>query len=255
MLVVGFAQCFFTLLQFDCSATGSVASDCIGTERDAYQVVYRLMRGILPANDGVEFSNDAIMLSTALLVLLAAFLIALCVTVLISSKNLDVQTISIHTFWEKKLALIVSLADFGFHVKRPFSAPETCFSSRALERSWSRLSRAVTGHESPCESNAMIKGARTETKEVIFALLVLPLWFMAGALTLGALWPPQVRRWLFRPTSGFSAIPRVIAATSDRTHLQELRSEVSQIKRMSSEKSRFVEDELRELKRLLVSAL
>jgi hypothetical protein len=33
------------------------------------------------------------------------------------------------------------------------------------------------------------------------AVLLLPLWCLLGVATLGVLWPPQVRRWLFQTTT------------------------------------------------------
>ena len=73
-------------------------------------------------------------------------------------------------------------------------------------------------------------------------------------VSLGLLWPPQLRRYLFRLPTIFSRnqSPRSEGA---RTQLTEVQNEVIQMKYMAYERSLKLETEMKEIKELLRMAI
>jgi hypothetical protein len=89
----------------------------------------------------------------------------------------------------------------------------------------------------------------------ILAIFVVPIWFALGIVSLGFLWPPQVRRWLFRPAGRIERKRKVAAKDDSNAQVSLMRNEVMKLKLMSYERSGEVERELRELKELLYAAM
>ena len=98
------------------------------------------------------------------------------------------------------------------------------------------------------------------------SIILVPIWLVLGFLTLGWMWPPQVRRWLFQPKVmgrqgryGSSSVGDAAAAGATMeytsTQLSGMRTEMNNIKTMSYEQSGNIEREIRELKELLYYAM
>ena len=89
----------------------------------------------------------------------------------------------------------------------------------------------------------------------VVAIILVPIWLLAGTLTLGLLWPPQVRRFLF----GSRIIEDdELASSSERSVdilLKNLHEEVHQLKLMSFDRSSQVEREIIEIKNILHTAM
>lgn len=248
MLVVSFSQCFHTLLYASCGDTLEDGVE-VCSERYAYRFVYHLIRGstILPNNGEIpELSSEAIMLTTLLLTFLAAFFVALVISILLSTRQVDPESIS-RLFWEKKLAFILSPSDFGFDSRIiPPASNKRTLSENSLERTWNRHCRAIRGNRFQNDHGFVSKGYLHQLVDKLLSLIVLPLWFVAGLCSLGILWPPQVRRWLFRPSRCFGMEP-VDSNNDSQLALAELKKELSGVKQMALENSRIVQDQLRQL--------
>jgi hypothetical protein len=89
----------------------------------------------------------------------------------------------------------------------------------------------------------------------IVAIIALPLWVAIGALTLGLLWPPQLRRLVFRPFALNSGRTSYASRERASSNISAMRDEVRQLKLLGYERSGEIERELRELKELLYSAM
>jgi hypothetical protein len=80
-------------------------------------------------------------------------------------------------------------------------------------------------------------------------LLLVPLWLVVGFLTLGILWPPQVRSWIFKPSKG---------ATQQKPEKFEysappfatICNDLQEIKSTAYEKAQAIEQQVLELRRL-----
>jgi hypothetical protein len=72
---------------------------------------------------------------------------------------------------------------------------------------------------------------------VMAAVFIIPLWFILGALTVGWLWPPQVREGIFTSS--------VLAHSSESEKEDELR--ITQVTKLEQEVVAFKEDMLQEL--------
>jgi hypothetical protein len=88
----------------------------------------------------------------------------------------------------------------------------------------------------------------------LVSLVVVPMWLTFGLLTLGYLWPPQVRRWLFQPhvvrTNQVGSVHLNSAA-----QVSDVRNELRQLKNMTFEKTSNVQHDIQELKDLLLRAM
>ena len=97
-----------------------------------------------------------------------------------------------------------------------------------------------------------------------WALFILPIWFALGLITLGLLWPPQIRRWLFcpRPVGGTrvrkSSRSRPYALNGDdlvKTKLSKLRSELVDLKAITQDQSNQIQKDLGLIKDVLFRAM
>jgi hypothetical protein len=248
---VAFAQCFYTLLQLDC--TNALASSPVCSVRDSYRIVYRLLRGesLVDPSGLNPFSSEAIVLLASFFVLLAIFLIALLLSIFLGAAQLDLDQIALHSYWEPLLGFILSTGDF---VKEP---PNPSKSSWEVKKAhlWDVLTQSLRGSEPTKGSSWFASPFRYHVLTQVAALLILPLWILVGLLSLGLLWPPQMRLWLFRPTiQGNQRNMRHLNEQS-KPQLSEMRKELLQLKCMSYDRSNELEKELREIKELLLLAI
>jgi len=91
---------------------------------------------------------------------------------------------------------------------------------------------------------------------VALAALFIPLWLLVGLATLGFLWPPQVRQYLFQPRASIHGDMQPNEAREFFTsQVSRVKDEVLKIKDMSYEQSNEIHRDIQELRTLLVKSL
>jgi hypothetical protein len=258
-LVIGFSQMFYSALQIECETAIPATPVC--SVRDAYRVVYMLTQGepLVDAEGVLQMSPNAIILVLLYIVFFGLFLVSLLVTVVVSASKLDFAEIGLEWFWEPKLAFFYTPADLGLPQSR--TTDQLSHFDRLqlkMEELWEYLLISLLGGESRKRrhwytgSSGPNSSALAWPLGVLSALLIL-LWTIIGACTLGVLWPPQLRRRVFRPLIGQTQNHTTQAIVGPQFH--QLRDELLQLKVMSYERSSQVEKELRGLRDLLKVAM
>ena len=260
-LAVAFAQMFHTLLQIDCTAAFAVTPVC--SLRDAYRVVYMLIRGesLVDMQGTAEMSALAIVLVAFFLLFLVVFMIGLVLVILVAASKLDFADVALESFWEHKLAAHFDAVDLGISEIEPKISERSCCdnTSGRLEQVWTLLTVSVTGGTATKKKHWYAGSTSAGWKGWVLSLLavfLIPIWLVLGALTFGLAWPPQVRRFLFRPI-GRSQKKQEHKAAADHTAAQVLRmrEDMMQLKILSFERSYDLEKEVMELKDLLYAAI
>ena len=258
-LVVGSAQCFYTLLQLECTDALGISPVC--SVRDSYRVVYMLFRGepVVDPTGTADFSTGAIVLVASVLGLFVVLLLALLVTILISASHLDFDLIALSSYWEPKLAFVLSSADFGVSRTSRGGDEDHHYSFTAKQaRAWDVYVQTLLGGEPEKGANWFARPLHSKALTYIVAVFVVPIWILLGLATLGLLWPPQLRRWLFRPQLQIAKSRQSNSAgvaAKQTTTTSDIRNEIMQMKMMSYERSNDLENELRELKEMLRAAM
>jgi hypothetical protein len=249
---------FYTLLYMNCE--DAIATTSICSVRDAYRVVYAIVRGAsLVDLEGGEMTAETIALVAGFLLLLAAFAVALLVTLLMAASNLDADQIALESFWEPKLAFVLSSGDKESSAARLDSHHNKGEFASALARVWDTFTLPWGRNWSRKDKNWYAKSVRSRVAAWIYgglAVIIIPLWTILGCVTFGLLWPPQLRRWIFRPivVDGKKRAEKQSTELS-ASHLTDIRREMMMMKLMSYEKSIDVEKELRQLKEFLYAVM
>ena len=251
VLVIAFAQSFYTLLQLDCANAMGTTPVC--TVRDSYRVVYMLIRGesLVDITGVNQFSGHAAMLVAWFLLLFAIFLLAVFVAVLTASSMLDFELVALRSYWEPILGFILSTGTFAN--EQDNSRQKKSFEVKKAHL-WDMFTQTLVGGVPKMEGGLFVYPLRSYVMTWILAILIVPLWFVLGLVSLGLLWPPQLRRFLFRlPTIvSRNQIPKNEQA---RTQLTDVQNEILQMKCMSYERSQKLENEISEIKELLLMAI
>jgi len=261
-MAVAFAQMFYTLLQVDC--TGAVAVTTVCTVRDAYRVVYMLLLGepLVDTTGQDQMSFGAILLIAFFALFLILFLLSLLFTVFIAASHLDFDSISLGSFWEPKLATffsaedIVGLSDKGTPGQGSSAGVSSLYSK--LDGVWDLLAASLVGGQSRHRKHwhALPDSKFASVLLWIAAVVVLPIWFVVGAITLGSLWPPQLRRFVFRPMGYCAVSSRRTKNSAEQAAMQvtQMRNDIAELKMLSFERSGDLEREFQGLKGLLYAA-
>ena len=259
-LIVAFAQLFYTRLQADCIEAIGVTTIC--SVRDSYRVVYMLLRGetLVNADGSTGMTRDAVILVAFFLLLVTLFLLALAVTLVLAALHCDFEEIALSSYWEPKLAFVLSTSDFWCAGKKLRNGPsvEQRMSAK-LEMVWDLMIMSLMGVEpakqSYWHSNCQQSGIQAWPLWIV-AILVVPIWIVVGFLTLGLLWPPQLRRLVMRPIGRSQKQMKASMAAEQSAHqVAGMRNELMHLKAMSYERSGDVEREVHELKELLYLAM
>lgn len=254
-LIVCFAQCFHTLLQLECSEAFGISVVC--SVRDAYRIVYMLIRGepLLDHTGLSTLSTEAVFLVSSFLVIFAIFLLALFVTVFIAATRLDFDVIAIHSYWEPKLAFVLTSGDFGspesngkFKQHGDLAGKHACI--------WDTMMFTIFGGEPIKGENWYAMPTKSKILAWLISVVTVPVWLTLGLISMGVLWPPQVRIWIFRPHVAYD-IRRMSSVKNDTatSKMSEVQNEILLMKQMTYERTNQVEYELRELKDMLYSAM
>lgn len=243
--------------------------------RDAYTTVYLLALGTpLIDTDAVSraetINNGTIVLIATFTVFMVVYLVNLVITVVVESARLDADDIAVENYWAPRLmfwAMVRDLTPTSWLPKRLRTSKGRVLRqpswdqrlSAAMERNWDLLVVALMGGE-PRRNGFWYRSCFQGHRNVLtvlclrmMALVVMPLWLLVGLVTLGLLWPPQVRSWIFQttaPTGTTEKPPELpsLLATS-------IRHDLMQLKALSFDRSKDLEREIRVLRELLESAI
>lgn len=273
VLIVAFAEMFYTRFQGDCLTdddngySGQQITAPVCTVRDSYRAVYQLLRGenslVLTGNgtDGTVESNGAITMTFFLLVCFITFLVAFLVAIFMAASSLSIEDIERTYFWEPKFAFVLStINDAVDKPKRWGGVGVVGGLPRKSEKLWDALMCSIRGADVGRRKDWYSKTSRVYRIiklpffGTLIALIVIPIWFSIGLVSLGLLWPPQIRRAVFRPQLGGSGNRRQ-TDLSCHSQVNELRKELLQLKLMSLDRSDVVEQEIREIKQILFVAM
>ena len=259
-LVVASSQCLFTLLQLECTDAMGIAPVC--SVRDSYRIAFMLLRGdpFLDPSGFATLSTPAIVMVATILVLFVIFMLALLVTVLISAVCLDFDEIALGSYWEPKLAFVLFAEDLGLSLPTVANSDESHHYSFAAKqaRVWDVYMQTLQGGQPEKGSNWFARPMHSTVVTWITAVFVVPLWCLLGLGTLGMWWPPQLRCWLFRPawrTCEKGRSSKWTVTEQSDPQLLTIRDDILQLKMMAYEKSITIEDDLRELKEMIRSAM
>jgi hypothetical protein len=262
VLVVAFAQMFFTLPQMECIDGNSTA---ICSVDESFSLVYHLLLAepVVEIGGNSSLSTGMLFLVVLFTILLIVMFLSVIVTAVVEGTHLDRDQIALKSYWEPKLAFVLSTAPLacsdGKIVERKQKIIEhpSCFQRycSSLETVWHVLASSIQGGNGSKETHwdaCCTRYAAIIPLRVV-SVVILPIWFILGLVTFGLLWPPQVRRWLFQANEG----NRTSTSKNDphEPHFAKSRSEVLRLKSMSYEQSNDVQRELRELKLLILRAM
>lgn len=242
---------FYTLAQIDCvDALGDLG---VCTVPESYRLVYYLLVG----EPIVDLGSDS-QIANAMIVLVALFaavmlFIGLCVLsmVFVVASKWDLDSIVLTSYWEPKLTFVL------FTCRPTFAASKSQSVSR-FESAWTIVTSILACREDAkgtywyaCFTQ---KSAPVKALYWIVSAIIVPLWIVVGLVTFGILWPPQIRRFLFRPALGDAMASGHGTHSPAELHavqMTNLRKELGQIRDMSYERSNDVQREVRELREIL----
>lgn len=286
VLIVASAEMFYTFnvttSQEDCDVVLGGRSLC--NIREAFITVYLMLLGtpLIDTEDGSQdsLSSGAVVLISVFTALLVLFIVSLLISVVSEAVRIDLDDVALGYFWEPKLNFVFSIEDltsfftcskaqpnearYGIRKKKGF-IPKRSFSERlsaSLGDAWTVMEYAIVGGERR-RGNMWYVAYCDQTSPFgvwplrIICLLILPVWLAVGLATFGLLWPPQVRRWLFRPSRSSVRKNRDANAAAEysATQIAGMRGDVLQLKTMSYERFNDAKREIHELKRMLRDAL
>jgi ankyrin repeat protein len=222
---VGFSQMVYTTLQVDCVQGLNHTHVC--TAGDSYRAVYMLLRGssLLGARDFEPLSNDATVLAILFLLSIVLLCLGLLLIVFMASAHTDFESIASKYFWEPKLAQHFTALEFGLSADTLIEP--VCwhkFSSK-LESVWNLFMMALFG-SGFSRKKKQWKASSTLARGFdwplsVVAVIIIPIWVVVGGITLGWLWPPQLRRLVFQPHK---------FGRKEKNTLEEAASQVSRLR-------------------------
>ena len=247
VFTTGFAQLFFTLLQYDC-AIGATSLVSVCGVRDSYQLVYLLLRGESLVNESGEtvLEDDVVVLialfvSFGLIVLLGSL-----ASIVLSTLHLHTDEIANEYFWQQRLSFVLSFRDW-FCLK-------DCLDKTVPRRPLGGSFWKCTKHSEP--------GSRADQQHhwvmntfSLFTIILEPLATLLGLLSLGLLLTPAKRKRLFGPAmQGPNRVTRSTGITDSR-FVTSLRSDIASLKAMIYERTGELEVDLAELREVTLYGL
>eukprot|EP00977_Amphora_coffeiformis_P008486 scaffold1918_cov154-Amphora_coffeaeformis.AAC.23 len=253
-VVVAFGQMLYTVFQTSCE--DAIAQSAVCSVRDSYRVIYLLLRGASLADETgtTTMSIQAITMVTTFFFFLLVVAVGLLAIVVLVAGQADIGELARRSYWEPMLAYVMSMNTLGFcgrYNERTFGDAM----SAKLGVAWDVLTFHFTRQGSSKNTHWFVK-SRHIWVLAPFSFLIIYVWFFLGLVTLGFLWPPQLRRALFRPSTLWRrqrSVVRSSETTSQQIHA--LRSETVKFKVLSYDRMASIEKELRDVKDLLYVAL
>ena len=285
VLIVASAEMFYTYnlttSQEECDVVLGGRSLC--NIREAFITVYLMLLGtpLIDTEDSSQnsLSSGAVVLISVFTALLVLFIVSLLISVVSEGLRIDLDDVALGYFWEPKLNFVFSIDDLrrflycsknqsmekSHGIRKKRFIPKTSMRERmssALGDAWTVLNYAIFGGERRRDSMWYVAWCDSASSMGawplrIACLIILPIWLAIGLVSFGLLWPPQVRRWLFRPSRSSVRNNREAnaAAAYSATQVAGMRGDVLQLKAMSYERSNEVKREILELKRMLNDAM
>ena len=283
VLIIAFGQMFFTFnlttAKDECEYVLGGRSLC--SMREAFITVYLMLLGT-PLIDTTDPSASSLNSGSVLLIsfftaLLVLFVVSLLISVVSEAVRMDLDEVALGYFWEPKLNFAFMVDDLASCFTRSNKQPidgirkrhlmrKRSFGERfsaTLEDAWTVVDYAIFGGERRRGNMWYVACCGNKASPLVAwplrmcCIIIAPIWLVLGLATCGLLWPPQVRRRLFRParSSVRSSREANAAAEYSATQVAGMRGDVLQLKTMSYEKSNDVKQEIHELKQLLYAAM
>lgn len=194
--VMGFfavSQVLFTLE--DCTDGGMCGLS------EVYELVYLTIIGRpVLIDEDYDLSTETFLIILLFTIVCLWWIVSVIAMIMTEAGRLDRRQLSLAWYWEPKVALTVLTSGGNKDAKiseSPSLAQQYCDTS---EKFWHIFASALCGEKSDVHWDAF---CFRSTPMMIFtgfaALFILPIWLVLGLVTLGLLWPPQIRRWLFCP--------------------------------------------------------
>lgn len=254
MGIVGMSQVFYTL--------GECGDGDGCSLSEAYTTVYWMILGqpVFDNEDDRVLSDGMIAILIIFTLLWIWWIVSVVVMSVTETHQLDREQIALKWYWEPKVALTVfsRVKDGKEKQPRRESPPLIRVASNEMERTWQILASSlqgsgnqIKGGDRNWDSSLNRPGRRCTTR--LLAMILLPIWFVAGFVTLGLLWPPQLRRWLFS-TNIIRHQRQKQQAFEERltaAKVSNLRSDLSAFKYLTTEQSQITQRDIQEIKDLL----
>jgi len=234
---------------------------------EAYEFIYLTSTGnpVLTTDGEYTVSTGTLTIVLVFTILFLWWIVSVMATIVTEASQLDRRQLALKWYWEPKASLTVLTSTGGKDTKiseSPSLVDQYCDIS---EKYWHILSSAVRGERSDVYWDAL---CFRSTPMLFFtgflALLILPVWFALGFFTLGLLWPPQIRRWLFcpRPVVGSrvrkSSRSRPYGPNADdlmKTKLSKLRSDLVDLKAITQDQNHQISKDLGLIKEVIFRAI
>jgi hypothetical protein len=224
-----------------------------------------------------SLNSGSVVLISMFTALLVLFVVSLLTSVVSEAVRIDLDEVALGYFWEPKLNFAFMVDDLASCCSRSNKPRIDGVSRRrlmenhslgerfstALEDAWTVVDYGIFGGERRRGNMWYVTFCSNKASPLVAwalrmsCLIIAPIWLILGLATCGLLWPPQVRRRLFRPAraSVRSSREANAAAEYSASQVAGMRGDVLQLKTMSYEKSNDVRQEIYELKELLYAAM
>jgi hypothetical protein len=253
VIIVSFAQMFYTLLVHDCETSAAQLNVC--TVRDAYRVVFTFMNGELSSipDGATPWSDTLITLVSFLLFFRFIAVVGTAIIVLIGVSSLSWREIAHDFYWEPKLSFVLSINQLG--CLPAHNSLEERYTARFNE-SWNLLFDLVRGVDLSNQHSWYLQPKSKYRRWLLTAIafFLIPLWILAGLISMGLLWPPQARRMMFMPFGTNRGTATTMGNVSN-VPCARFREEFQQLKEMSHANAVDLQRDIRELKEMLLDAL
>mmetsp|Transcript_9421 Transcript_9421/g.14537 ORF Transcript_9421/g.14537 Transcript_9421/m.14537 type:complete len:1257 (+) Transcript_9421:193-3963(+) len=274
VFIIGFAQMFHTLSLNDTTVDCKVVlgSRPLCDVWDSYVAVYLLLLGT-PLVDTIEPGKDDLSVSVIVLIascslLLILFIINMIISVVLGVIQLKWVTKVSARYWESKLVHLFifktissSICGCGMRWQNRLNTQSAFveeYLANCLENLWDACTSTLFGMPvTKIPSCFAVDILHKPGMTFFFRLLIIlciPIWMFVGFITFGILWPPQVRRWFFRPScqSEYPGRDKVGFESSQFTSIQ---NELEQLKDMCYGETQQVHNEISELQKMIVLML
>ncbi|KAG7348196.1 ankyrin repeat domain protein [Nitzschia inconspicua] len=252
MGIVATSQIIFTL--DDCTEGGICSLPA------AYDLVYQMMLGEPALTSDSQFSLSMTVIVVIFTVLWIWWIFSAVAMTITEAKYFDRKQIAIVWFWEPKVVL--TALTFGGRSGKlsngPGLAERWC---NTMEVAWDVLCSALYMEDSSkswdmcCFRSQLFRFATG-----FLALFLVPIWLAMGLATLGLLWPPQVRRWVFTPSqtsTDFNGRHNANASEDElsRAKLSQLRADLVEMKAITYDQNYQIQKDLVFLKDVIFRAV
>ncbi|CAJ1951704.1 unnamed protein product [Cylindrotheca closterium] len=258
--IVGMSQVMYTLDDCGQEQTCSVS--------DTYTTVYWMVLGE-PILSNEESSTN--MASAGMVAMVVSFtllwiwwILSVVVVAVTEARQLNRIQIALKWYWEPKIALTVLSGGRRKAYKKKIRAKPSFVrrSSEDMGRIWHVFVASFRGDVIRDKQRDTYWYSCFNKPGVIhftrlLAVIVVPVWLVLGSASLGLLWPPQVRRWLFSTNIVKSRGVRQSSFEEQLTasKLSSLKGELLAFQSTTSQQTHMTQKDIQEIKDLLYAAM